>query len=262
MPDVVEYVLKVIELYHENYLLEDSSKKSWAKVPTYCYGHCLGAILAFEVAKALTMQVIDRDHPNEDFLIKHLVVSSSRAPHVQSVGNKDRYAKKWAMQTDTDLMNRTAQLGGVPAILRNKHRRDMLRMFIPSFRNDYAMYEKYDYIPLERKSVDDRGSIDCPLTVFGCRDDKHCPDLEEVAAWELVTDYGNKAEQNSHAYFFLVGGHSWMNIAYKEKVLVDYLLSMCVGTETEYLEPHMPSWEDEDGDEDYVREVESFYGEA
>jgi len=260
VPDAAAYVVRVMEELHENGSNEeDQSKKGWKKVPTYLYGHCLGAIIAFEVAKTFTMQLSEKDHPNKDFFIQHLVVSSSRPPQLLYDGNKDRYAKKWTMQSDTDIMNRCAQLGGVPLLLRNKDRRDLLRLFVPVVRKDYCAYEKYDYIPIVRKSPDDRGSVDCPITSFATRDDKFVLD-EEVALWEECTDYGTNPGQHNHSYFFLVGGHSWMNIKYKEKVIQDFLLSVCIGTDPEFLKPDMPSWEDEDGDEEYVREVETFYG--
>ena len=94
VPDAAAYVVRVMEELHENGSNEeDQSKKGWKKVPTYLYGHCLGAIIAFEVAKTFTMQLSEKDHPNKDFFIQHLVVSSSRPPQLLSDGNKDRYAK-------------------------------------------------------------------------------------------------------------------------------------------------------------------------
>jgi len=59
---------------------------------------------------------------------------------------------------------------------------------------------------------------------------------------------------------FLVGGHSWQNIRPKEGILTDFLLQACTGVAVHAIRVHMPSWEDEDGDEEYVREVETFYG--
>ncbi len=257
--DAANFVVKVIETYHANGLEDDRSKVQWTQLPTFVYGHCMGAEIAFEVAKAFNIQYHDKTHPNKSFLIDHLVISSALPPHLLSVRNKDRYEKRWSVQSDSDLMDRAAALGGIPQILRNKHRRDFLRLFIPTIRQDYYAYEKYDYIPMVRKAVDDRGSVDCPVTVFGTKDDKF-EDSELVAQWDQITNYGVKGDGLNHTYFFAVGGHSWLNIPYKEDILLHFLLQICSGVSENGIQVRMPTWEDEDGDDEYVREVETFYG--
>lgn len=58
----------------------------------------------------------------------------------------------------------------------------------------------------------------------------------------------------------MVGGHTWQNIKPKENILLHFLLQACTGVPLDAISVSMPSWEDEDGDEEYVRDVETFYG--
>jgi len=144
-------------------------------------------------------------------------------------------------------------------VLRNKHRRDLARLFTPLLRQDYCALEKYNYVPMVRKAIDERGSVDCPVSVFGAKDDKQVTD-EEMSAWDGTTAYGSKPGQENRKYLFLVGGHSWQNIRPKEKILTHFLLQACSGVPVQAIQVQMPSWEDEEGDDEYVREVEAFYG--
>jgi surfactin synthase thioesterase subunit len=271
--DAAEYIVKIIEIYHENYINSETDGNGnsngngnendikWKKVPTYFYGHCLGALIAFEVAKIFTQQIYTKEHSNNDYTISHLIVSSCKAPDIITKINKDKYGKKWNIQSDSDLMNRCGELGGIPLLLRNKDRRDLLRLMMTTVRKDYYSLEKYIYIPLERKNPHDRGSLDCPITTFGARDDKEARE-EEQSPWEEATEYGANPGQYNHNYFFLVGGHTWLNIPTKEKIIQNYILYVCLGVEPSELPNYcqMPSWEDEEGDEEYVREVQIFYG--
>lgn len=92
--DAAKYIAQVIELYHENGKEEGElvgGGAKWAQVPTFFYGHCMGALVAFEVAKTFNMQFLDKGHSNyQTFRLEHLIVSSARPPQLLSDGNKDR----------------------------------------------------------------------------------------------------------------------------------------------------------------------------
>jgi len=227
-------------------------KEIWKNVQLSLFGHCLGGIIAFEVAKILNEAYDPKDHHNLNILCQHLIISSAMAPQTLSDYNKDRYSKKWWVQSDTDLMDRAAGLGGVPVVLRDKHRRDLFRVFIPYIRSDHNAYEKYIYVPMERKNPDDEGSVDCPITCFGTEDDKAVL-KDDMKEWGHATDYGSNTGENNDNYFFLMGGHSWMNIASKESIIKDYLQQVCDGFEPSF---DMP----EEDEEEYEREYNNFYG--
>ncbi len=243
--DAAQSIVRCIETFVE--------KEIWGNVALYLFGHCLGGIIAFEVAKILNESYDEKDHHNSNILCQHLVISSAKAPQTLTESNKDKYSKKWWMQSDSDLMDRAASLGGVPVVLRDKHRRDLFRMFVPCIRADFNAYEKYIYVPMERKNPDDEGSIDCPITCFGTEDDKALSTKEEMKEWSHATDYGSNAGEKNHSYHFLMGGHTWMNIVSKERVIKIFLEQLCSG-----FEPHLEMPEEDE--EEYEREYNTFYG--
>jgi thioesterase component of yersiniabactin synthetase len=243
--DGAKYIVRAIDQLYED--------KKWLRdTRLFLFGHCLGAIIAFEVAKHYN-EHFDESKPEDHVEIQHLVVSSCKGPSVLHEHNLDRYSKKWWLQSDSDIMTRAAALGGVPVVLRDKNRRDLLRAFVPCIRQDFQAFEKWLYEPMERRSPDDRGSIDCPVTSFHCQDDKaQLP--EEVQAWEEATDYGTSPGQVNQHYSMFMGGHSWLLIPAKEDALKSYLELLCLAPEPPEFDP--PA-EDE---EELTRIVETFYG--
>lgn len=254
--EAARYIVQAIDAYFEN--------KSWRKdPPLLLFGHCLGAIVAFEVAKHYN-ELFDDAKPTENVLICHLVASSCKGPTALDEYNQDRYSKKWWVQSDSDIMDRAATLGGVPTILRDKNRRDLLRSFVPCIREDFKALEKYIYVPMERKSVEDRGSIDCPVTTICCKDDK-AQQFEEVSAWEQCTDYGtNPGQVNSH-HAMILGGHSWPLLSGKEDALKEFLERLCAHYVQEReagkaLALDFSFEEPVEDEEELERVVETFYG--
>ena len=227
--DAAKYIVRAIDHLYE--------EKMWKRdTKLYFFGHCLGAIIAFEVAKHYN-EHFNESKPEDSVEIQHLVVSSCKGPTVLDEHNRDRYGKKWWLQSDSDIMTRAAALGGVPIVLRDKNRRDLLRTFVPCIRQDFQALEKWQYEPMERKNPDDRGSIDCPITSFHCQDDKaQLP--EEVQAWEEATDYGTNPGQVNQHFSMLMGGHSWILIPAKEDALKLYLELLCLAPEPQSLSHH------------------------
>lgn len=250
------YVVRSVDHFFE--------QKVWGKGPPLVFfGHCLGAIVAFEVIKHYT-ELFDEAQPLENVIVRHLVVSACKAPTALDEYNRDRYSKKWWVQSDADLMDRAAMLGGVPVILRDKNRRDLLRQFVPCIREDFKAMEKYLYDPSERKSVEDRGSVDCPVTSLCCKDDK-AQQFEDVARWEEVTDWGTNPGQSNTHYAMLLGGHSWLLLGRKEAALREFLERVCVlYTQQEQLDKdsleEMGFEEPQEDEEELERVVETFYG--
>ena len=242
--DAAKYVVRAIDEFFE--------QEKWKRdTKLFLFGHCLGALVAFEVAKHYNVNFDEANH--ESVLIHHLCVSACKAPTVLLEQNKDKYSKKWWLQSDSDIMNRAAALGGVPVVLRDKNRRDLLRSFVPCMRSDFQAMEKYIYEPMERKSPDERGSIDCRVTSFCCGDDK-AQFPEDVAAWEDITNHGTVPGQVNNHYSMTMGGHSWMLIPAKEEALKLYLELMCLAPEPhEFDEPV-------ENEEELERIVETFYG--
>ena len=222
----------------------------------YFFGHCSGALIAFEVVKMFTQQVEDEVVDEETATnVEHLIVTSCKPPHLITNENKDRYGKKWFVQSDSDLMDRAANLGGVPTILRDKYRRDLLRTFIPNIRQDYMALEKYIYEPMKRVDPNMQGSINIPITSIGTEDDKSVR-KDELIVWKETTDYGTNPGDRCKKYLFLTGGHSWMEIPKKEEVFQEFLVKICSGANHLLEELEVP----EENDSDNEREVETYYG--
>ena len=118
----------------ESASLPDSSNSPITKVkPLVLFGNDVGALVAYEVAKLL--QDYDYHHAA-------LIVAGSPSPYQQG---QNRFGKKMCFLSDAELLKHMVELGGVPeALLR---RTDVLKYFIPLFRSDYYLFDKYTITP-------------------------------------------------------------------------------------------------------------------
>ena len=115
--------------------------------PLVFFGHDLGCLIAYEVAKLL------QDYK---YALKAMVVSAAPSPYQQG---QNKYGKKICFLSDKELMQRMEELGGIPRILHG--RKDFLPYFLPMFRSDYYLYDKYtislpasvEAVPEERLEV-------------------------------------------------------------------------------------------------------------
>jgi len=125
-------------------------------------GHCMGAILCFEVARLLQVN---------NFEVNSLVVCSSPSPDSLSSTNrkrvrqegrikKDEYTmtldekpqglEMYSSYEDEDLMDRLIQLDGICPLRLLERRHDLVKLFLPLLRSDYAFLEAYQAMnPLE-----------------------------------------------------------------------------------------------------------------
>jgi medium-chain acyl-[acyl-carrier-protein] hydrolase len=143
------------------------------------YGHSLGAILAFELAQRLRAEGLRQP--------SHLFVGAARPPHIGPpqpllAGLDDKEFLE-AVQARYD--------GVPPEILSNP---EVLSMFLPALRADFAIYESYAYKPL--------GPLDCPISAFAGTADPHVP-AELMAGWEKHTTAGFSLRSLRGDHFFL-----------------------------------------------------------
>jgi medium-chain acyl-[acyl-carrier-protein] hydrolase len=144
-------------------------------LPMALYGHSMGAVLAFEVARRLRR----RGHRP-----LALAISGRRAPH--------RSLRPWQMMHDLPeqaLADRLSSRGGfAPALLRNPRWRDH---YLPTIRADLELSDVYTYRPEPR--------LDFPLYAFlGSHDNLVI--REDWEAWDEMA-CGEFARQ------LLPGGH-------------------------------------------------------
>ncbi|PYC16939.1 thioesterase II family protein [Pseudomonas mosselii] len=147
----------------------------WGDKPFIFYGHSLGGLLAYEVAKSL--QRAGAPGP------KVLVTGGAYAP---SAVRKD----KTQFTNQAELMESIRRLGGMDnAVLEDK---DFIQHFMPVIAADFTLFNRYVY---------DAGAVplECPVVaLFGRYDEDH--DIESAQQWRAHTRASLHVRE-------VVGGH-------------------------------------------------------
>ncbi|GAB3555636.1 medium-chain acyl-[acyl-carrier-protein] hydrolase [Actinopolyspora lacussalsi] len=152
--------------------------------PYAFFGHSMGAVVAYETARALAR----RDHPRP----RCLLVSGRRAPGLPS------RRRLFSELSDEVLLEAMGELNGTPAeILRD---RELMRLFLPCLRADLELNEYYIPLPGE--------SLDVPITAMGGTSDPEV-DPDELSAW------GSRTTGTFHERLF-EGDHFYLKGAVPE----------------------------------------------
>lgn len=146
-------------------LIEDLTPAVAASLdrPYMLFGHSMGALLAFELARAL----VCRGAPAPECLF----VSGRRAPQLP---DPDEPLHTLADAAFVRAIVR--RYNGIPrAILEDV---ELLRLFLPTLRADFTLLEGYSYRP--------GPPLTCPIMAFGGRADERAS-CAELAAWGCQT---------------------------------------------------------------------------
>lgn len=147
------------------------------------FGHSMGAILAYEVARTLRRYRLP--------LPVRLFLSGHRAPHVPRVGNAVHAA------SDDDLIASVRRLGGTPEdVLANP---ELLQLVLPTLRADFRLCETYRYRP--------EPPLAMPITAFGGTDDGEAT-REELDAWREHTTGSFRVHMIPGEHFFVHSAES------------------------------------------------------
>ncbi|MFE0812911.1 thioesterase II family protein [Streptomyces sp. NPDC058794] len=153
---------------------------SWTGEPFALFGHSMGAVVAFEVAR--------RMEASASAAPVRLFVSGRRAPSCHRPESAH-------LLSDDDLIGDVASLGGTEsAVLEDQ---EIRRLVLPIIRNDYRAVETY-------RSVPDARLGRTPVTAFVGDGDPRAT-VEESAAWERHTSAGFDAS------VFPGGGHFYLS---------------------------------------------------
>jgi medium-chain acyl-[acyl-carrier-protein] hydrolase len=141
--------------------------------PFFFFGHSLGAVLAFELARRI------RPQP------QILFVSACGAPHIQNPNHPIHDLP------DSEFIKSLQELNGLPAEVANNA--ELMELLLPVLRADFEAIEKYQYTSTEHR-------LECPIIAFGGSEDFHV-DRAHLDAWEHHTNnFKSKIFQGDHFF--------------------------------------------------------------
>jgi medium-chain acyl-[acyl-carrier-protein] hydrolase len=146
--------------------------------PFALFGHSLGALVSFELARRLQAQ--------SGPLPRHLFVSGKRAPQCPQ-----EHAPRHALP-EAEFRAELRKIGGTPEEVLNNE--DLLRLLTPTLRADFALYETY--------SLTDGPPLECPVIVFGGDQDPWVR-IEHLEAWQVHTRGPFRVQEFPGDHFFL-----------------------------------------------------------
>lgn len=162
--------------------IDDMADRAFAAVepltdaPVALFGHSMGAVLAFEVARRI--ETLAGRGPVVVF------ASGSRAP--------SRYGDERKVSDDAGFLEVMRDLGGTDPRLLNDP--DMLATFLPAFRNDYLALQQY------RRGTE--VGIDAPIVVMVATDDVKTS-VADARAWHEHTSGGGELHTFEGGHFYL-----------------------------------------------------------
>jgi len=149
-----------------------------ASVPFAFFGHSVGALIAFELARHC--------HMNRLPTPQHLFLSGTTAPQY-------RDASRGLHKMDDDgLISVLKDYNGTPPEIL-KHR-ELMELVLPTIRADFALSENYIYDPSPL--------LDIPLTVLAGKQDDYSS-LTQVEAWKETTTNSCQVQWFDGDHFFI-----------------------------------------------------------
>lgn len=143
------------------------------------YGHSLGALVAFELARHLR-----RTHGSSP---EHFVASGHRAPHIPNPFPAIRH-----LDDEAFVLEVNRRYGGIPAAVAEN--RELLLLMLPGLRGDFSMFETYRHR--------EEPPLACPLAVFGGREDASVAP-QDIAAWRRHTSAAFLSTMLAGEHFFV-----------------------------------------------------------
>jgi pyochelin biosynthesis protein PchC len=155
----------------------DSTIRHLSDRPLALFGHSMGALVAFEVARRMADTPAGGPHA--------LLVSGRRAPSIHREENMHR-------SSDADLIAEIEKLSGTDASLLADE--EVRQMVLPAIRADYRATETYLYRPGPK--------LGCPIIAFIGDSDPRVT-IDEIKAWADHTAAGFRCRVFPGGHFYL-----------------------------------------------------------
>jgi medium-chain acyl-[acyl-carrier-protein] hydrolase len=154
--------------------------RPWLDIPFAIFGHSMGALVGFELARNLRM--------TQSCLPKHLFLSACPAPQISNGRAKIYNLPEPAFFDGLRRLHRTP-----PAFLQEP---ELLSIFLPLLRADFAVFETYTYV--------EEHPLACPITAF-CGSEDSLAGPSEVGAWRSQTTASFSMHMIPGDHFFIHG---------------------------------------------------------
>lgn len=146
--------------------------------PFVFFGHSMGALLCFEVARNLR-----RESHLEP---AHIFISATHAPHRRTLDERLSVLPKTALVKKLHGFN-----GAPPEALQNE---ELMDLMLPTIRADFELCETYEYHP--------EAPLGCPLTIYGGIED-HEVERDRLASWGEMTTGPSSIRMFPGGHFFI-----------------------------------------------------------
>jgi medium-chain acyl-[acyl-carrier-protein] hydrolase len=150
----------------------------YAQKPFALFGHSMGALLAFELARTLRRQ--------ENSMPTALFLSAHRAPHLPL------HRKKLHGLPDAEFIQGVRSLGGTPQEVFDHQ--ELVKVMLPALRADFTLCDGYSFVP--------EAPLDCPMVLYAGRQDTEVSP-QEVEAWNQHTTQTARLRIFPGGHFFL-----------------------------------------------------------